>query len=78
MRDIVVRTYKFKRLSLWINEVRLIGFAEIPKAWYRLLSLYIKRPAYRKAIREMTKEARAIPKNFFEYVGYGIYVGIKN
>ena len=43
------------------------------RAWHRVLSLYVRSPAYRKFV----KEALTIPKTFFEYLGYGIYVGRK-
>ena len=77
LRDIVVRTCKVKALSQAVNEIRMAGFTEIFKAWYRLLHLYIKSSAHRKAINEMMKDARTAPKNMFEYYGYGIYVGRK-
>jgi hypothetical protein len=43
---------------------------------FRMLSLYIKNPAYRKFVKEVRKDGVA-PKNLDEYFGYGLYVGRK-
>ena len=73
LRDIVVRTYKINALSEFINGIRRYGFKHLSRFWYRALSLCIASSAYRSFI----KEALTIPKNIFEYWGYGIYVGRK-
>lgn len=77
LRDIVVKTYKITSPSQFVNDIRTIGFTQVFKACGRLFSLYFKSSTYRKAIKEMTKEARGRPKNMLEYYGYGIYVGRK-
>ena len=40
---------------------------------YRVLSGYIRSPAF----RDYMKARGPIPKNLFQYLGYGIYVGRK-
>ena len=77
LRDIAVKTYKIALFSQFVNEIRMICFTEFFKAGGRLFSLYFKRSAYKRVIKKMIKEARHIPKNMFEYFGYGIYVGRK-
>lgn len=72
-----MNTYKITPLSQFVNEVRQMSIADISRAWYRLLSLYITSSAYKRAVREMAKEARNKPRHMFEYLGYGIYVGRK-
>jgi ubiquinone/menaquinone biosynthesis C-methylase UbiE len=74
LKDIVVRTYKFKSsLSEYIDELRFY-IKDYPGMLYRALSLYIKSPAFRKYTKG---RYTSLPKNFFEYLGYGIYVGRK-
>ncbi|MBL7135476.1 MAG: class I SAM-dependent methyltransferase [Candidatus Marinimicrobia bacterium] len=79
LKDIMVKPYKITMIKQFINEVRQIRFADISKAWYRLLNLYIISHAYRKAIKEMIIDTRNMPKRkiMFKYWGYGIYVGRK-
>ena len=77
LNDIQVKTYKLAPLSQFVNEIRMAGFTDSFKAWGRLFALFFKSPIYRKAIIEMAKQARRIPRNFSEYFGYGIYVGRK-
>jgi len=77
LKDIVVKTYKVTSLGQFVDDIRTIGFTQAFKACGRLLSLYFKSSVYRKAIKEMTKGARSIPRNVLEYYGYEIYVGRK-
>ena len=74
---VVVKLCKTTYVSQFINEARMMGLTEVVRPWGRLLSLYFKDPVYRKAIKEMTKEARNVPKNVFDYFGYGLYVSRK-
>ena len=76
LRDIVVRTYKINLLREYINGIRRLDFKDFSRAWYRFFSLYIVSPAFRRAIKE--RYAHGLPlRAFFEYLGYGIYVGRK-
>ena len=72
LRDIVVRTYKFNVLSE-STQIMRYGFQDLSRMLYKTLSLYIRSSAFRKYM----KERSPLPKNLFEYLGYGIYVGRK-
>ena len=69
LSDIVVRTYKFNTLRE-SSQIRRYGFQDIWRMLYRTLGLYIKHPSFRAYMAR-----RRLPKNFFEYLGYGIFVG---
>ena len=73
LRDIVARTYTISVRSEFTGIIKRYGLGDMLKVWYRALSLYRRDPAYRNVV----KEAEATPKNVFEYLGYGIYVGRK-
>ena len=73
LRDIVVRTYELNILSQWINDIRCLDFKDFLRGWYRFLSLYIRSSAFRRYVKEIWP----IPKNFLQYIGYGIYGGRK-
>ena len=77
LHDIVVNPCKTTIITQWINEVKMTPFIEVVKPWGRLFSLYFKDPLYRKVIHEMVKESMNIPRNIFDYFGYGLYVGRK-
>ena len=73
LSDIVARTYTISVRSEFSGIIKRYGLGSMLRAWCRALSLYRRDPAYRNII----KEAGATPKNVFEYLGYGIYVGRK-
>lgn len=77
LQDIVSRPRKLNKIEQAINEFKLSGIANSFKAIYRILWLYLTRPAYRKAVNDMIKDARDIPKDFTKCYGYGIYTGKK-
>jgi arsenite methyltransferase len=76
LHNIVAAPCKIVLATQFINEMKMAGF-DICKAWGRVFSLYFKSPTYRKAIKEMAREAWNRPKNIFKYFGYGLYVGKK-
>jgi ubiquinone/menaquinone biosynthesis C-methylase UbiE len=73
LHDITVQTYEFdaRREATQIKRYRL---ADMWKMTYRTLVLYLKSSEF----REYMKERRRIPKNIFEYLGYGLFVGRKS
>ncbi len=77
LEEIVARPKKIKKLEQAISEIKMNGLTPALKATYRMLWVYLTRPAYRKAINDMVKDARSIPKDFIKYYGYGIYTGRK-
>ena len=76
LQDIVSRPRKLNKIKEAINEVRLNGITSF-KAAGRMLWLYFTKPAYRKAMNDMARDAMAMPRNFMKYYGYGIYAGKK-
>lgn len=76
LREVVARTYKINALSQFINEIKQLGLKDFLRGWYRFLSLYIKSSAFRKYLKEAWPP-KNIFKNYFKYLGYGIYVGRK-
>jgi arsenite methyltransferase len=74
---VLAKRLKFSPLSQAINEMRMIGLSQALRGAFRILSLYIKSPAHRKAVHNMAMEARKMPRSVFEYWGTGIYVGKK-
>ena len=68
LRDMVVRTYKVDVLSEKRENLK-----DFLRVWHRVLYTYIRSSIFRKFI----KEAMSIPKDFLEYLGYGIYAGRK-
>lgn len=77
IKNILGVTDRFTLLGQSLNEIMMAGFSESVKAGGRFLSMCFNSPAYRKAIKEMTQNAWNIPRDFFKYFGYGIYVGRK-
>lgn len=73
LEEIEVRVYRFKPLREFIGGVRRLGIGEFIRVLWRTLALYTSSPAYRKYVKETEKP----PKDIFEYLGYGIYVGVK-
>lgn len=76
LRETVALVHKTNALSQWIDEMRQFEFFEPLRAWSRFSYLFIKSPTCRR----FTKEALTFPRSifsFFQYFGYGIYVGRK-
>lgn len=71
LRDRVVRTYKINVLGEF-SQIRRYSFKDLLRMLYRTLSLYRS-----SAFRRYMKERLPTPKNLFEYLRYGIYVGRK-
>jgi hypothetical protein len=70
LRDIVVRTYELdtRREATQVQRYR---FQDMWNMFHRTLLLYIKNPAFRAYMAAR----RHIPKDLFEYLGYGVFVG---
>ncbi|MFQ6058324.1 MAG: class I SAM-dependent methyltransferase [Anaerolineae bacterium] len=72
LRDVVVRTHRFSALKE-ASQIRRYSLGDLSRMLYRALSLYIGSPAFRRYMRGR----RPLPKNIWEYLGYGLYVGRK-
>ncbi len=73
LRDVEVRTHKVSLLSEWVDEARWLDLRDFLGPWSRLLVRYLRSPAYRRFV----KGTWPMPKGYFEYLGYGTYVGKK-
>jgi ubiquinone/menaquinone biosynthesis C-methylase UbiE len=77
LSNIVVDPRKTNSMNQFTDEISMIGLTETFKPWARLFSSFMTSSEFRKVTKEMTKEALKIPKNLFDYFGYGFYVGKK-
>ena len=77
LHDIVSRPRKLKKMEQVISEIKMNGLTPAFIGACRILKLYFTKPAYRKAINDMVKDARNMPKDFTKCYGYGIYAGRK-
>ena len=76
LRETVVKTYELNVQDESKGILRRYGCGGLLGVMWRMLSLYVKSPAYRKFVKEARKEG-ITPKNLDEYFGYGLYVGRK-
>ena len=58
----------------YISELSRYGIIEVLGMMYRAIILYLKNPAFRKYTKG---RFTSLPNRFFDYLGYGIYVGMK-
>jgi len=72
LRDVVVRTHRFSALKE-ASQIGRYSFGDLARMLYRTVSLYTRSPAFRRYM----KGRGALPKNIWDYLGYGIYVGRK-
>jgi len=74
-RDLVARTRTFDASwGEYISEISRYGVLDFLGMSYRAIAMYVKSPAFRKYTKG---RYTSLPKHFFEYLGYGIYVGRK-
>jgi SAM-dependent methyltransferase len=52
------------------------GCGGMLRVWRRILSLYLRNPAYREFVRSV-RQVGIVPESLHEYFGYGVYVGRK-
>jgi ubiquinone/menaquinone biosynthesis C-methylase UbiE len=76
LRDIVIKTFEIDVKVESKGILQRYGFLGLLGVFSRMLSLYLKTPAYRKFVKEMQKSG-ITPENLDEYFGYGLYVGRK-
>jgi arsenite methyltransferase len=72
LQDIVARTYRFSARREF-SEFRRYRFRDFWRMLTASLSLYMRSSAFRKYM----KGRQRLPKEIWEYLGYGIYVGRK-
>jgi len=76
LRDIVVRISEISAQNESKGLLRRYGYGGMLKIMFRGIAMYVRNPAYRKFVKEV-REDGIVPKNLFEYFGYGVYVGRK-
>jgi len=77
LKDVVVRTYRLTARSDTMDRIKWFGFRGLVRNVYHMLSFFMSSPANRKTMKRVIEMSRDVPKNFYEYYGYGIYVGRK-
>lgn len=76
LREITVRTYEIDTQNEARGLLRRYGCRGMLGVFRRILSLYAQSPAYRRFVKGV-REGGIAPANLHEYLGYGVYVGIK-
>ena len=76
LTEMVVRTYKMKVLSEYVDGLRRFWLQDLLSTGRRFLSLAFTSPAFRRFAKG-TVPSMTVIKGLFEYLGYGIYVGRK-
>ena len=71
LHDIVVQTHKLKA-GREASQVRRYSVGDMLRMGFRGLQMYTS-PAFRRYMRGRM----AMPRNLWEYLGYGLYVGMK-
>ncbi len=76
LKGIVAKTYAINLRDEGKGMLRRYGWGGMVGILYRMLSLYITSPAYRKFVKQV-RENEVTPAHLDEYFGYGLYVGRK-
>jgi arsenite methyltransferase len=76
LRDIFSKTCTVDVQAEAKGIFRRYGCAGMLGIYARILSLYLRNPAYRAFVKEAQKGG-LVPRNYREYFGYGLYVGRK-
>jgi hypothetical protein len=74
--EIVVRTRPVNPKNEVRGLLQRYGCRGMLGVYGRILSLYVRNPAYRRFLKQV-RETGVAPKNLTEYFGYGLYVGRK-
>jgi arsenite methyltransferase len=76
LREISVKTHKINVQVESKGIVQRYGYGGMLGVFGRMLSLFVKNPAYREFVKK-TQQGGVTPKDLDEYFGYGLYVGRK-
>ena len=74
--EIELRVYQTNALRQFIDEIWWLGFRDYLRGWYKFLFLIAGSAAFRRYVKE-ARPSKNVFKNYFQYLGYGIYVGRK-
>jgi arsenite methyltransferase len=76
LQEVFAQTYDVDVQAEAKGILRRYGCTGMLGVYGRMLSLYLRNPAYRQFVREVQKGGLT-PENYREYFGYGLYVGRK-
>jgi ubiquinone/menaquinone biosynthesis C-methylase UbiE len=76
LTDLVVRIYDVDTQAEAKGIVRRYGWLGMLRVFRRMITLYIKNPAYREFVKGVQQQG-ITPPNLDVYFGYGLYVGRK-
>ena len=79
LEDIQATIYELSILEQWKNQMAGLSSGDRRDTWKAFssfISLYFRNPEFRKYTRKITP-SRSTMRQFFKYLGYGLYVGRK-
>ena len=59
------------------DRLELIGIKRLAYSWLLMPWKFFTMPSFRKYLIKISKSASKVPRNIFDYMGYGIYAGKK-
>jgi ubiquinone/menaquinone biosynthesis C-methylase UbiE len=77
LKDLVMKTYRTSARADTIDRIRWFGIRGMLRNIANMRAFAKSSPANRAALDRYLSLSRRMPKNFYDYFGYGIYVGIK-
>jgi len=77
LKDIVMKTYRTSARGDVIDRLKWFGITGILRNIIHMRAFAAASPANRAALKHYMTLSRQIPKNFYDFYGYGIYVGRK-
>jgi cyclopropane fatty-acyl-phospholipid synthase-like methyltransferase len=77
VKDVVVRIHTLTNRRDLMDRMQWFGLRGILGNAYRIVSFARSSPANRKAVKTIMSMQLNIPKNLYDYYGYGMYVGRK-
>ena len=79
LRDVTAEVHGLTMWGQWGDEVRgwsRHDWLELLGAWGKVLGLSVRSASFRQYVRDL-RPPRGVMKEFFRYLGYGLYVGRK-
>ncbi len=77
LQDIVMKTYRTSARGDVLDRLKWFGVTGILRKSAHMWAFAASSPANSAALKHYMTLSRRIPKNFYDYYGYGIYVGRK-
>lgn len=77
LQDLVVKSYHTSASNDVMDRLKWFGLSGILRNIVRMRAFAASSPANRAALKHFMTLSRRIPKNFWDFYGYGLYVGRK-